>query len=73
MKDTITASRRALAVLLLPVAIYFVVPMEALSSTGGGAVDVDPAAAKAAMNAKSKGEDFEHHISATEPRRCLCG
>jgi hypothetical protein len=46
------------AVLLLPVAIYFVVPLEALSSTGGGAVDVDPTAAKAAMNAKSKGEDF---------------
>jgi uncharacterized membrane protein YcgQ (UPF0703/DUF1980 family) len=46
------------AVLLLPVAIYFVVPLDALSSTGGGAVDVDPAAAKAAMNAKSKGDDF---------------
>jgi hypothetical protein len=46
------------AVLLLPVAIYFVVPLKALSSTGGGAVDVDPAAAKAAMNAKSTGEDF---------------
>jgi hypothetical protein len=46
------------AVLLLPVAIYFVVPLEALSSTGGGAVDVDPEAAKAAMNAKSKGDDF---------------
>jgi hypothetical protein len=46
------------AVLLLPVAIYFVVPLEALSSTGGGAVDVDPEAAKAAMNAKSTGEDF---------------
>ena len=30
------------AVLLLPVAIYFVVPLEALSSTGGSAIDVDP-------------------------------
>ena len=29
------------AVLLLPVAIYFVVPLEALSSTGGKAIDVD--------------------------------
>jgi hypothetical protein len=32
------------AVLLLPVAIYFVVPLEALSSTGGQAVDVDASA-----------------------------
>ena len=32
------------AVLLLPVAIYFVVPMEALSSTGGSAIDVDSSA-----------------------------
>ena len=32
------------AVLLLPVAIYFVVPLEALSSTGGSAIDVDSSA-----------------------------
>ncbi len=46
------------AVLLLPVAIYFVLPPGALSSTGGAAVDVDPEAAKLAMAGKSKGEDF---------------
>jgi uncharacterized membrane protein YcgQ (UPF0703/DUF1980 family) len=46
------------AVLLLPVAIYFVVPLEALSSTGGGAVDVDPTAAASAMKGTSKGDDF---------------
>ena len=46
------------AVLLVPVAIYFVVPMTAMSSTGGGAVDVDPEAVKAAMNAESKATDF---------------
>ena len=47
------------AVLLLPVAIYFVVPLEALSSTGGGAVDVDPAAVASAMKGQSKGQDFD--------------
>ncbi len=46
------------AVLLLPVAIYFCRTAGKLPSSTGGAVDVDPAAAKAAMNAKSKGDDF---------------
>ena len=46
------------AVLLLPVAIYFVVPLEALSSTGGGAVDVDPTAAACGHERQSKGDDF---------------
>jgi hypothetical protein len=47
------------AVLLLPVAIYFVVPLEALSSTGGGAVDVDPSAVASAMKGQSRGQDFD--------------
>ena len=59
------------AVLLLPVAIYFVVPLEALSSTGGGAVDVDPAAVASALKGQSKGEDFSYHVSAIESGRRL--